>query len=63
MVFFPLDFVLRGFPVAEYFMYASPKTLVRPCPTKKPSFMNMDIVLQPRETTPAPSRLIKERNG
>ena len=35
MVFFPLDFVLRGFPVAEYFMYASPKTLVRPCPTEK----------------------------
>jgi len=23
MVFFPLDFVLRGFPVAEYFMYAA----------------------------------------
>jgi hypothetical protein len=35
MVFFPLDFVLRGFPVAEYFMYASQKTLVRPCPTEK----------------------------
>ena len=35
MVFFPLDFVLRGFPVAEYELYALPKTLVRPCPAKK----------------------------
>ncbi len=35
MVFFPLDFFLRGFPSPAYFVYASPKTLVRPCPTKK----------------------------
>ena len=35
MVFFPMDFVLRGFPAAPYFVYASPKTLMRPCPTKK----------------------------
>jgi hypothetical protein len=35
MVFFPLGFVLRGFPAAEYQLYASPKTLVRPCQAKK----------------------------
>ncbi len=27
--------VLRDFPPAEYFMYASAKTLVRPCSSKK----------------------------
>jgi hypothetical protein len=27
--------VLRGFPAAVYDMYTSPKTLVRPCSSKK----------------------------
>jgi len=27
--------VLRGFPAAEYNIYTSPKTLVRPCSSKK----------------------------
>jgi len=41
MVFSPLDFVLRGFPVAVYELYAflsrgrGPKTLVWPCPAEK----------------------------
>jgi len=35
MVFFPLDFVLRGFPGCGVQTYASPKTLVRPWSAKK----------------------------
>ena len=35
MALFPLSGVLRGFPAAAYRKYASPKTLVRPCSTKK----------------------------
>jgi hypothetical protein len=35
MAFFPLDGVLRGLTAAAYIKYASPKTLVRPCPAKK----------------------------
>jgi len=53
MVFIPLDYVLRGFPVTTYFVYVSPKNHV--CPAiaffkgdggcgldqrKKSSFMN-----------------------
>jgi hypothetical protein len=34
MAFFPLNSVLRGFPAAAYVKYASPQTLVRPCPAK-----------------------------
>ena len=35
MIFFALYGVLRGFPAATYTEYASPQTLVRPCPTQK----------------------------
>jgi hypothetical protein len=31
----PMSGVLRGFPSAEYHLYASTKTLVRPCSSKK----------------------------
>jgi hypothetical protein len=42
MVFFPLGIVLRGFPAAAYFVYASPKTLVRSCPAKKTLIYELD---------------------
>ena len=42
MVFSPPDVVLRGFPVAAYFVYISPKTLVRPCPSKKILIYELD---------------------
>ena len=42
MVFFPMDFVLHGFTAAVYFVYASPKTLVRPCPAKKILIYELD---------------------
>ena len=42
MVFFPLDGVLRGFPAAAYIKYASPQTLVRPCPAKKILIYELD---------------------
>ena len=42
MVFFPLGGVLRGFPAAAYITYASPQTLVRPCPAKKILFYELD---------------------
>jgi len=35
MALFSVSGVLRGFPAATYLMYASPQTLVRPCPSKK----------------------------
>jgi hypothetical protein len=35
MALFPPSGVLRGFPAATYVEYVSPKTLVRPCSTKK----------------------------
>ena len=35
MAFFPMSGVLLGFPSATYFVYASTKTLVRPCSSKK----------------------------
>jgi len=42
MVFFPLDFVLRGFPAAVYHLYTSLKTLVRPWPAKKILIYELD---------------------
>jgi len=42
MVFFPLGGVLRGFPAAAYIKYASPQTLVRPCPAKKILIYELD---------------------
>ncbi len=42
MVFFPLNCVLRGFPAAAYIKYASPQTLVRPCPAKKIHIYELD---------------------
>jgi hypothetical protein len=42
MAFFPLGFVLRGFPAAAYVKYASPQTLVRPCPAKKIRIYELD---------------------
>ena len=44
MVFFALDGVLRGFPVATYTEYASPQTLVRPCPTQKIRISELDTL-------------------
>jgi hypothetical protein len=35
MALFPVSGVLRGFPSAEYDVYASTKTLVRPCSSEK----------------------------
>jgi hypothetical protein len=35
MALFPMSGVLRGFPSAEYYLYASTKTLVRPCSSEK----------------------------
>jgi len=35
MALFPMSGVLRGFPSAEYHLYTSTKTLVRPCSSKK----------------------------
>ncbi len=35
MALFSMSGVLRGFPSAEYHLYASTKTLVRPCSSKK----------------------------
>jgi len=35
MVIFPMSGVLRGFPSTAYIKYASTKTLVRPCSSKK----------------------------
>ncbi len=43
MVFFTLDSVLRGFPAAAYTEYASPQTLVRPCPPQKILISELDI--------------------
>ncbi len=42
MVFFPLGGVLRVFPAAAYIKYASPQTLVRPCPAKKIHIYELD---------------------
>ena len=42
MAFFPLDYVLRGFPAAAYIQYASPQTLVRSCPAKKIHIYELD---------------------
>jgi len=44
MVFFELYGVLRGFPVAAYTEYASPQTLVRPCPTQKIRISELDTL-------------------
>ncbi len=44
MVFFALDGVLRGFPVATYTEYASPQTLVRPCSTQKIRISELDTL-------------------
>ncbi len=44
MVFFALYGVLRGFPVATYTEYASPQTLVRPCPTQKIHISELDTL-------------------
>jgi len=49
MVFFPLSFVLRGFQAAEYFMYASPKTLA--CPAIAPFQATADAA-SPSEKNP-----------
>ncbi len=40
--------VLRGFPSAEYDMYASTKTLVRPCSSEK-------LLIYESETYPVPN--------
>jgi hypothetical protein len=42
--------VLRGFSSAEYHLYASTKTLVRPCSSKKLliSELETDVVVHPR---------------
>ena len=42
MAFFPLSGVLRGFPPATYLMYASVKTLVRPCSEEKLLISELD---------------------
>ena len=42
MVFLALYGVLRGFPAATYIEYASPQTLVRPCPTLKIRISELD---------------------
>jgi hypothetical protein len=44
MAFFPLGGVLRGIPAAAYVKYASPQTLVRPCPTKKILIYELDTL-------------------
>ena len=44
MVFFALYGVLRGFPAATYTEYASPQTLVRPCPTQKIRISELDTL-------------------
>ena len=44
MAIFPLDCVLRGFPAAAYVKYASPQTLVRPCPAKKLLIYGLDTL-------------------
>jgi len=40
--------VLRGFPSAEYHLYASTKTLVRPCSSEK-------LLIYELETYPVPN--------
>jgi hypothetical protein len=54
MALFPLDCVLRVFPRAcpaqsgrRTHMYASAKTLVRPCPEKKPLISELETHLLP----------------
>jgi len=42
MTFFPLYCVLREFSAAAYVKYASPQTLVRPCPAKKIHIYELD---------------------
>jgi len=42
MVFFPLGGVFRGFSAEVYDEYASPQTLVRPCPAKKILISGLD---------------------
>jgi len=39
--------VLRGFPSAEYDMYASTKTLVRPCSSEKVLIYELETYLVP----------------
>jgi hypothetical protein len=46
MALFPMSGVLRGFPSAEYNLYASTKTLVRPCSSEK-------LLIHELETLPA----------
>jgi hypothetical protein len=43
MALFPMSCVLRRFPFAAYHMYASTKTLVRPCSSKKALIYEMQI--------------------
>ena len=45
MAFFTLGGVLRRFPAAAYIKYASPQTLVRPCPAKKILIYELDTQL------------------
>ena len=48
MALFTLSGVLRGFPSAEYDLYASTKTLVRPCSSEK-------LLIYELETYPVPN--------
>jgi hypothetical protein len=51
MVFLPPGSVLRGFPAAAYIKYASPQTLVRPCPAKKIHIYELDTQKRLEKTT------------
>ncbi len=48
MALFTMSGVLRGFPSAEYDLYASTKTLVRPCSSEK-------LLIYELETCPVPN--------
>ena len=48
MALFPMSGVLRGFPSAAYAMYASTKTLVRPCSSKKSLIYELETYLVPK---------------
>ena len=50
IAFFPLDCGRSGLPAAAYEKYASPQTLVRPCPAKKISFMNWKLKIAFKQT-------------